>query len=100
MSFIVEGEVEQVCLEYLAGLSYSILYGPNIAPDADTPERAAWADVVLAGRLHAAVASLNPLLPVRAIEEVVARVLRPETQNLLSENWRVHKLITDGVPVE
>jgi type I restriction enzyme R subunit len=55
---------------------------------------------VLVGRLHDAIARINPSLTSGAVDDVVATVLRAESQNPLAENWRLHRLITEGVSVE
>jgi type I restriction enzyme R subunit len=64
------------------------------------PERAGWDEVVLRRRLRAAVERINPQLRPDAVDGVVATVLRPESQNPLAENLRIHRLLTEGVPVE
>jgi type I restriction enzyme R subunit len=100
LTYIVEGVVEEACLDYLRHLDYQILYGPTIAPGEPASERMSYADVVLWGRLRSAMARVNPDLPPPVIDEAVARVRRAETQSLIAENWRFHRLVTDGVPVE
>lgn len=100
MSGITEGVVEDTCLEYFRALGYHTLYGPEIGPDGSAPERGAWDEVVLVGRLRAAVARINPTLPAGVVDDVVKVVLRPESQNALAENLRFHELLTKGVAVE
>ena len=100
MSGITEGVVEAACLDYLRALGYSTAFGPEIGPGGKVEERARWDDVVLLGRLRAAIERINPELPSSAVDDVVARVLRAESQNALAENCRLHKLLTDGVAVE
>lgn len=100
MTGVTEEDVEVACLGYFAALGYQTLFGPEIGPDGMAQERSDWRDVALTGRLRDAVTSLNPGLPSAAVDQVVARVLRPESQNPLAENLRVHKLLTEGVPVE
>lgn len=56
-------------------------------------------DVILEGRLRSALAQINPQLPTEALDEVVRQVLRSETQNLIENNRRFHRLLVDGVPV-
>ena len=34
-----ENHVEEAALEWLSGLGYTVLHGPDIAPDGATPER-------------------------------------------------------------
>jgi type I restriction enzyme R subunit len=63
-------------------------------------ERSSWEDVILVDRLRQAVARINPRLPHAAVDQVVATVLRAESQNLMAENLRIHQLMSAGVPVE
>ena len=56
MSVIAESHVEEAALAWLAELGYAIASGPDIGPDGAHPERAAYGDVILVGRLRAAIA--------------------------------------------
>lgn len=99
-ALLAESGLEALCLEYLDDLGWTILHGPDIAPDGTMPERSSYADVLLEGRLREAVERLNPDLPEAAVDEVIKSVARAESQVLLTENWRVYRLLTHGVPVE
>src|SRR4029453_18063805 len=55
---------------------------------------------LLEGRLRAAISWLNPWLTDEGVDQVVATVRRPESADVLAENWRVHRFLTQGVPVE
>ena len=46
-----EDHVEQACLDWLEALGYSILHGPDISPDGDAHERAAYDANILIERL-------------------------------------------------
>ena len=48
---------------------------------------------MLVGRLRDAVERINPDLPHDAVDQVVATVLRAESQNTLAENLRLHRLV-------
>jgi type I restriction enzyme R subunit len=99
-SFIPEAGVEEVCLDYFADLGWEILRGPDIAPGEARAERSSYREALLEDRLSAAIACLNPRLTSAAIEDVIATVRRPESADVLAENWRIYKLLTTGVPVE
>jgi type I restriction enzyme, R subunit len=99
-SFVAESGVEEVCLDYFADLGWQVLHGPDIAPGEPKSERSSYRDVLLEGRLRAAISWLNPQLATEATEQVVAIVRRAESADVMAENWRVHRLLTQGVPIE
>ena len=95
-----EAEVEGVLLKQLAALSHVVLAEATSGPDGTAPEREAYSDTILAGRLRAAIARLNPQIPEDAREDALRRVLASETPSLIEENRRLHKAMVEGVPVE
>ena len=72
-----ESTVEAVALDWLGSLGWTVLYGPDIAPDTPTGERADYGEVVLHGRLRSALARLNPDLPDDALDDAHHRLTRP-----------------------
>ena len=48
MAGFAESEVEQATLGWLQEIGWSVLHGPDIAPDTPDSERADYGDVVLA----------------------------------------------------
>jgi type I restriction enzyme, R subunit len=95
-----ESHVEEAALAWLAELGYDTASGIEIGPDGSTPERAAYADVVLEGRLRDAIARLNPALAAEAREEVFRKLIQTETPVLVEENRRLHRYVIEGVPIE
>jgi|TARA_R110000744_G_scaffold61821_6_gene127694 type I restriction enzyme R subunit len=100
MNGFSEDIVEHAGIEILKTLGWSFLPGPQIAPDGAFPARQAFGDVVLLSRLEAAVEKLNPTLPDSVRSEAVRKLLTSETGSLVEENRRIHRLLTEGVPVE
>ena len=100
MSSITESAVESAALEWLVGLGYAALSGPDIAPGELLAERADYADVVLIDRLRSALERINPHLPVDAVEEVTRKALRTESPSLYENNHRFHDLLVNGVDYE
>lgn len=98
---LTEAQWEQHALEWLAEWDWGHVPGPAVAPGAETDllERESWHDLVLVDRLRAAIERVNPRLPPEAVEEVVAKIRRRESQDALAENFRVHQLLTQGVRV-
>ncbi len=97
---IAESTVEDAALELFAGVGYTILHGPDIAPGELFEERKSYSDVVLVGRLRQALVRINPKVPAEAIEESLRKILRSESPSLEENNRRFHKSLTDGVNVE
>lgn len=99
MAAFNESAVEEAALEYFRELGYATEWGPNLSPDGARPERTSYEDVILYGRLRAAAERINAGSAV-LVTEAMKRLERAESQNELAENFRVHKLLTQGVPVE
>ncbi|MEM9315669.1 MAG: type I restriction endonuclease, partial [Pseudomonadota bacterium] len=100
MSGFGENTVEEAALEWLAGLGYAVLHGPDISPDGSTPERVSYDQVLLTARLREALSRLNPHLPAETREDVLRKVQQTETPSLVEENRRLHRYLIEGVPVE
>ena len=100
MSGITEGVVEEACLGYFRAMGYRTRYGPDTGPGGLEQERTAWDQVILTGQLRKAIERINPTLGPDSVASVIATVLRPDSQNAMSENLRLHRLLTQGVAVE
>ncbi len=100
MAFLSEAQLETALLEQMATLGYACASDEFIGPDGKQPERESYDEVVLKARLAAAVARLNPALPPEAQADAIRRLTQSELPNLLEENRRLHKLMTEGVDVE
>lgn len=94
-----EDIVEQAALHWLEAIGYTVLHGPDIAPGQPRAERSSYRDIILRGRLHAALARLNPDLPHAAIAEAIRLLTRADSPNLYANNHAFHRLLVDGVPV-
>ena len=95
-----ESIVEDAAIDWLKGLGYEYLFGPDIACDGTHPERASYSDVVLVERLRSALTSINKKLPRDAVEDALKKVLRPDSPSLIVNNRQFHKMLADGVDVE
>ena len=63
LNTIYESDIEEVSLDWLTDLGYTVLHGPDIAPDMPNAERSNYKEVVLTRRLQDAVTRLNPKYP-------------------------------------
>ena len=99
-SFIPEASIEDTCLDYFRELGWQVLHGPEIGPGEPAAERASYREGLLEGRLRAAIGRLNPGLSPEQVEGVIGRVRQPESGDVLAENWRIYRLLTQGVAIE
>jgi type I restriction enzyme R subunit len=95
-----ESTVEDAALEWLEGLGYQVLHGPDIAPGEPASERATYGDVVLVERLRSALSRFNPNIPAPAREEAIRKLMVVESPTLVGSNHRFHTFLVNGVPVE
>ncbi len=97
-----ESDLENATLEWLEELGFGIVFGPNIAPDGESPERESYKDIVLIGRLRSAVSTINPNIPRDAQEDAIKKVINIAYSNpsLLETNHAFHRMLAEGVDVE
>src|SRR5438132_4848172 len=95
-----ESLVEEAALSWFKELAYAVAHAPHLAPGEIAAERKSFSDVVLIGRLHDAIARLNPAVPSDAREEALRKVLRHDAPSLTANNRAFHRMLRDGVPVE
>ena len=100
MTTFTESEVEQAALEWLEGLHWSIVHGPDIAPDTPDSERVDYEQVILERRFRDALIRLNPNLPSEALDDAYRKLIGPEGSTLETRNRAFHRMLVDGVTVE
>ena len=99
MKLISESEIENFVINLLEKQGYHYIYAPDIAHDSDTPERQSFEDVQLMERLQTAVGKINPTIPADIRQEAVKQILRLNSPELIANNERFHRLLTEGVNV-
>lgn len=97
---MTEDQLEQETLAWLQDVGYAHRYGPDIAFDGSSPERADYRQVVLPFRLREAINRLNPGIPVAAREDAIKQVTDLGIPSLLPANRAFHKMLVGGVPVQ
>jgi type I restriction enzyme R subunit len=99
MPLLNENIIESFSIELLQRLGYEHIYGPDIAPDAENPERDSFEQILLTGRLGRAVQRINAKLApdVRAV--AIKELQRIASSDLLANNEVFHRLLTEGIPV-
>ncbi|MBN1667439.1 MAG: type I restriction endonuclease subunit R, partial [Anaerolineales bacterium] len=100
---ITEDQIELLAIERLQALGYRYRYGPDIAPDSETPERATFEEVLLLARLEAAARRINSNIPAAVRADAVTQALRQlqrlNAPDLIANNESFHRLLTEGIPV-
>ena len=99
-SSFTESEVETAALEWLEGLGWKVVHGPDIAPHAPGAQRTDYREAVLEQRLRDALDRLNPNLPAEALDDAFRKLNRPEGSTLEARNRAFHRLLVDGVNIE
>ena len=97
---ITEDALEQLAITWFQDTGWDYRHGPDIAPDGETPERLDYRQVLLTGRLLAALRRLNPGVPEPVLEEVLHRIAKLREPSLIQSNRRFHEALIDGLPVE
>jgi len=95
-----EQQLENAAIGWFGELSWQHIIGPKIAPDGDSPARTDYRQVVLREGLLAALARINPHIPVAAMEQAAHELLTVSEPLLIARNRRVHRLLLAGIPVE
>ena len=94
-----ESSIETFAIGLFEQLGYSCLYGPDISPDGDRPERTRYDEVLLTGRLEGALRRINPTLSNDLCQAALKEVQRIHSPDLLANNEAFHRMLTEGVKV-
>ena len=94
-----ESTVEDAALQWFGELGFAAKHGPHMAPGELHQERTGFGETVLAKRLRDALASLNPNIPVEALDDAFRKVTTTHHPSLIVNNRAFHKMLVDGVPV-
>ena len=102
MPNFTESVVEEAALEWLEGLGYTVLHGPEIAAGEPGAERTdpGYGDVILENRLRKSLERLNPGLPPEAIQDAYRRLTWAVEPSLVMRNHAFHQKLVEGVTVE
>jgi type I restriction enzyme R subunit len=102
MSQFTESVVEDATLEWLEGLGYTVLHGPEIASGEPAGERddSGYHDVILERRLREALLRLNPKLPLEALRDAYKRLTVANEPSIVTCNHASHQFLVEGITVE
>lgn len=96
---LTESLIEDEAITELEKLGWVYLPTDVIAPDGSAPERDSYAEVLLLPTLRARLQEINPGIPAPVIEQAIKELQRITSPDLLTNNEKFHKYLTDGVPV-
>lgn len=102
MTAFSESVVEDATLEWLEGLGYTVLHGPEIAAGEPGAERddSGYHDVILERRLRQSLERLNPMLPPEALQDAYKRLTISDEPSMVTANHALHQRLVEGVTVE
>lgn len=102
MSNFTESVVEDAALDWLGGLGYTVLHGPEIAEGEPSAERSdpLFRDVILEKRLRQALSRLNASLPKEALEDAYRKLNRIDAPLLVNRNHAFQRMAAEGITVE
>lgn len=94
-----ETQLENLCLDWFAENGWEVVHGVDIAPDSSNPLRKDYKQVLIESDLQTAFERLNPHLPVSCFEQVLQKLSKPESLDLITNNRAFHRMLLEGVPV-
>ena len=100
MSNLNEDAVEYSLIEILRGEGYTYYHDTTIAPNSDLPKREKLSDVILDDELKEALLRLNPNAPKSALDEAYQHIIHLGSSDIMTNNEKFHKFLTDGITVE
>ncbi|MDP7924779.1 type I restriction endonuclease subunit R [Acinetobacter baumannii] len=94
-----ETQLENLCLDWFTENGWEVIHGIDIAPESSNPLRKDYKQILLEADVQAAFERLNPHLPVSCFEQVLLKLSKPESLDLVTNNRAFHRMILEGVPV-
>ncbi|KGM13573.1 type I restriction endonuclease subunit R [Cellulomonas bogoriensis] len=85
---------EHLVLDTLGELMWQPRAGADIAPGSG--ERESWGELLVPGRLREAMRRLNPTVPPSYLDQAFAIITAPASQDAITENHRIHTMLTEG----
>ena len=93
-AFVSEDAWEHLALDTLGELFWKPEAGSEIAPGSG--ERESWAELLIPSRLRTKLRELNPFVPREYLDQALAAIVAPSSQDAIAENYRIHQMLTEG----
>lgn len=94
-----ETQLENLCLDWFSENGWEVVHGIDIAPESSNPLRKDYKQILIEADLQAAFERLNPHLPASCFEQVLLKLSKPESLDLVTNNRAFHRMLLEGVPV-
>lgn len=94
-----EIQLENLCLDWFSENGWEVVHGVDIAPDSGNPLRKDYKQVLIEEDLQTAFERLNPHLPMSCFEQVLQKLSKPQSLDLITNNRAFHQMLLEGVPV-
>lgn len=94
-----ETQLENLCLDWFAENGWEVVHGIDIAPESSNPLRKDYKQILLEADVQAAFERLNPHLPASCFDQVLLKLSKPESLDLVTNNRAFHRMLLEGVPV-
>ncbi|WP_166846082.1 type I restriction endonuclease subunit R [Isoptericola sp. BMS4] len=104
-----EADWEHLALDHLGELGWLPVHGKEIAPGAtndrghpayaalgEQAQRESWSELAIPSRMRSALRRLNPDVPREFVDQALGEILRPTSQDAITENKRIHDVLTGG----
>jgi len=95
-----ESVVEEAALVWFSERGYTVVAGPDMAPETGSEARASYGEVIFPASLRAALSRLNPVFPAEALDDAFRKLSQLDVPTLTANNRAVHRMFVEGVPVE
>ena len=96
---MTESDVEELFLNILSEIGYSVKFGPDISPGGKGPERE-YSEPLLIGRLKERLQLINLGFPSEAIDDAIRILTKNESQDSVSNNHDFHRMLVNGIDVQ
>lgn len=91
---------EEYCLPWFESLAWETIKEIDIAQDSNKRERDNYNEVLLKNTLKSSLIQINPQVPSETIDEVIVKLTKPESLDLIINNKEFHRLLLEGVDVK
>lgn len=94
-----EENLEKAFIEILKEMNYDYIFGPDLSPGGDYPERITYQEVLLKERILENLLRINNGFSRENIEEAYKKIISFNTADYTENNKYFHSLLTEGIPI-